>query len=147
MAWIRCNKKGSGSATLITKSITQNGTYNASSDGADGYSQATVNVAPNFLVLDPADLIPNTYIKTDGTPASYNGWSATDYIPVVEGETLNVKSCYRTNYNCWYDSSKNPINNFNLTVGISTLTVPANAVYFRASESNSNLSYLTIWRD
>lgn len=36
---------GSGSATLITKSITQNGTYNASSDNADGYSSVTVNVS------------------------------------------------------------------------------------------------------
>lgn len=37
--------EGSGSATLITKSITQNGTYNASSDNADGYSSVTVNVS------------------------------------------------------------------------------------------------------
>jgi len=35
---------GGGSATLITKTITQNGTYNASSDNADGYSSVTVNV-------------------------------------------------------------------------------------------------------
>lgn len=34
----------SGSATLVTKSITENGTYNASSDSADGYSSVTVNV-------------------------------------------------------------------------------------------------------
>ena len=34
-----------GSSTLITKTITANGTYNASSDNADGYSQVTVNVA------------------------------------------------------------------------------------------------------
>ena len=33
------------SPTLITKSITQNGTYNASSDSADGYSSVTVNVS------------------------------------------------------------------------------------------------------
>ena len=33
-----------GSATLITKSITANGTYNASSDSADGYSSVTVAV-------------------------------------------------------------------------------------------------------
>lgn len=32
-------------ATLITKSITANGTYNASSDSADGYSSVTVNVS------------------------------------------------------------------------------------------------------
>ena len=31
--------------TLITKAITQNGTYNASSDNADGYSSVTVNVS------------------------------------------------------------------------------------------------------
>lgn len=35
---------GGGSATLITKTITQNGTYNASSDNADGYSSVIVNV-------------------------------------------------------------------------------------------------------
>ena len=33
-----------GGTTLTTKSITENGTYNASSDGADGYSSVTVNV-------------------------------------------------------------------------------------------------------
>ena len=33
-----------GGATLITKTITSNGTYNASSDSADGYSSVTVNV-------------------------------------------------------------------------------------------------------
>ena len=41
----------SGSATLITKTITANGTYNASSDNADGYSQVTASV-------------PNTYTAT-----------------------------------------------------------------------------------
>lgn len=33
-----------GGSTLISKSITANGTYNASSDNADGYSQVTVAV-------------------------------------------------------------------------------------------------------
>ena len=36
---------GGGGSTLITKTITQNGTYNASSDNADGYSSVTVNVS------------------------------------------------------------------------------------------------------
>lgn len=35
---------GGGGTTLITKTITANGTYNASSDNADGYSQVTVTV-------------------------------------------------------------------------------------------------------
>lgn len=33
-----------GGSTLITKSITENGTYNASQDSADGYSSVSVNV-------------------------------------------------------------------------------------------------------
>ena len=33
-----------GGSTLTTKTITENGTYNASSDEADGYSSVTVNV-------------------------------------------------------------------------------------------------------
>ena len=37
------------SATLTTKSITANGTYNASSDNADGYSSVEVEV-PDTLV-------------------------------------------------------------------------------------------------
>lgn len=39
------NLGGGSTPTLITKSITQNGTYNASSDNADGYSSVTVNVS------------------------------------------------------------------------------------------------------
>ena len=35
---------GGGSATLITKNITANGTYSAEDDDADGYSSVTVNV-------------------------------------------------------------------------------------------------------
>ena len=34
----------SGSATLVEKTITENGVYSASSDSADGYSKVTVNV-------------------------------------------------------------------------------------------------------
>jgi len=46
MAWYRTG--GGSQPTLVTKSITENGTYNASSDSADGYSSVSVNVTnPN----------------------------------------------------------------------------------------------------
>ena len=35
---------GGGGSTLVTKTITENGTYSASDDSADGYSEVTVNV-------------------------------------------------------------------------------------------------------
>ena len=61
------------SPTLITKSITQNGTYNASSDSADGYSSVTVNVSGGGgLVYEagtwtPAEDVNNYVINFSGT--------------------------------------------------------------------------------
>lgn len=45
---------GGGGSTLITKTITENGTYAASSDNADGYSEVTVNVEPQYGFVDAA---------------------------------------------------------------------------------------------
>lgn len=46
MALYRCGGGSNTPApTLITKNITQNGTYNASDDNADGYSSVSVNVS------------------------------------------------------------------------------------------------------
>ena len=42
----------SGSATFATKSITANGSYSASSDNVDGYSQVTVAVPNSFTISD-----------------------------------------------------------------------------------------------
>ena len=56
MAYYKVTQKQSGgSATLITKSITANGTYNASADNADGYSSVTVNTPsiPSGTHIDP----------------------------------------------------------------------------------------------
>jgi len=43
------NIQTGGGSTLITKTITENGTYNASSDNADGYSSVTVAVNPKYV--------------------------------------------------------------------------------------------------
>lgn len=62
-----------GGATLITKSITANGTYNASSDNADGYSSVTVNVSGGGgLVYEtgtwtPTEDVANYTITLNGT--------------------------------------------------------------------------------
>lgn len=42
--YVKIERQTTSSATLISKIISANGTYNASSDGAEGYSQVTVNV-------------------------------------------------------------------------------------------------------
>lgn len=68
----------SGSApTLITKSISANGTYNASSDSADGYSQVTVSVSTPTPSYDT----PTISVSTAGVvTATANGKSNTHQI-------------------------------------------------------------------
>ena len=70
---------GGASAILIEKPITANGTYNAISDGADGYSKVTVNV-PN--------VIPDGYIKPSGTKTITN--NGTHDVTGFASATVNV---------------------------------------------------------
>lgn len=58
-------------ATLTTKSITQNGTYNASSDNADGYSSVTVAV-PGGATVEPLEVTQN---GTYNPPSGVNGFA------------------------------------------------------------------------
>ena len=94
---------GGGGSILTTKSITANGTYNASSDNADGYSSVTVNVphvGPQLTLIGQSTHTLTEYTDTstaetidtgidvtsdnhsfllviitcDGTPAVENAW-------------------------------------------------------------------------
>lgn len=63
--------------TLTTKSITANGTYAASSDGADGYSSVTVNVSgssKNIQIAQSTTRVASTsYTKTASLTCSKTG--------------------------------------------------------------------------
>lgn len=50
---------GGGGSSLGTKSVTANGTYNASSDSLDGYSQVTVNVPNTYSAGDEGKVVSN----------------------------------------------------------------------------------------
>ena len=49
-----------GTPTLITKTITENGTYDASDDDADGYSEVTVNVSGGDPNAELRKLVDNS---------------------------------------------------------------------------------------
>lgn len=50
---------GGGGSTLIEKSISANGVYNASEDSADGYSKVTVDVANSYTLADEGKVVSN----------------------------------------------------------------------------------------
>ena len=62
---------GGGSATLITKTITANGTYSAEDDNADGYSSVTVNVPTGGGASSWTKVAETTYqVSTTNTTTS-----------------------------------------------------------------------------
>ena len=87
----------SGGGTLIPKTITQNGVYNASSDNADGYDVVTVNV-PEKNTLD--ELLNGTLNKAYTTavtiPASFFRYTRN----VLEVEAPN---CTTIGSYCFYE--------------------------------------------
>ena len=61
---------GGGGSTLITKNITLNGTYLASGDNADGYSQVTVNVQGGASVTETQGTYGTEVVVTSGSAPS-----------------------------------------------------------------------------
>lgn len=59
-----------GPSTLVTKSITANGSYDPASDSADGYSAVTVNVPDPRITADYAALSYG-YVGANGNFAAY----------------------------------------------------------------------------
>lgn len=70
--------EGGSSTTLITKTIAQNGTYNASSDNADGYSQVTVSVSGGIVEPEEKDV---NYYDYDGT--RIYSYTKTEFLALV----------------------------------------------------------------
>ena len=58
---------GGGSATLISKSITANGTYDAGDDNADGYSFVTVTVPNTYASGDEGKVVSNGALVAQGS--------------------------------------------------------------------------------
>lgn len=87
---IRTGGGGSGgSATLISKSITQNGTYLATDDNADGYSEVTVDVeSETRTVFNTVKLFSGKISSSDGSIVSDSDFYYTDYIDCPNGSVM-----------------------------------------------------------
>ena len=116
---IEQESEGSGSATLITKTITTNGTYSASDDSANGYSSVTVNVpsgsSKNVQTAQTTDRRNNTALgsiisltcQTAGTYDVY--WTcARSNTSQTWGSQLYINGvAYDTENTTWSNNVKN----------------------------------------
>ena len=82
---IRIGGGGSGSATLITKTITQNGTYSAQDDNADGYSEVSVDVAGGGTVVQNLRLNEGKIATATGEIVADSDYYYTDFFDMPSG--------------------------------------------------------------
>lgn len=94
--------------TLVTKNITQNGTYNASSDNADGYSSVTVNVGSSNTAT--MTLVNNSPYVLEGWLVTTNGYQSY-YLSSNSSTTITGVAC-RT-----YDGDTCPVFQLNASTG------------------------------
>lgn len=103
---------GGGGSTIIPKpdTITQNGTYYASSDNADGYSQVTVNVsggsakniltgvvAPTPSLGDNGDIYLQYGLPSDYDALDYIQGTGTQYLKVMYKPNVTTKAKLKVN--------------------------------------------------
>ena len=81
---------GGGEATLIDKNISSNGTYNASSDSADGYKKVVVSVPNTYVAGDEGKVVSSGALvsQTSATYTTNNTYDTT----LVNSVTVNVSS-------------------------------------------------------
>ena len=79
---------GGGEATLIDKNISSNGTYNASSDNADGYKKVVVSVPNTYSAGDEGKVVSSGALvsQSSTTYTSNNTYDTT----LINSVTVNV---------------------------------------------------------
>lgn len=138
---IKTEGTASGGATLITKSITTNGTYNASADNADGYSSVTVNVSGGGA----SNIVQGTF--TTGSTRGGTGTFSINYTgsgyPIalmvfVDGGAYNNSTGGNTT---WYNSvDRYDVGTFYMTKA----EIPTTPAYTASASVTSNLGCVAV---
>jgi hypothetical protein len=134
-----------GSATLITKTITANGTYSAEDDDADGYSEVTVNV-PSSAASSWTKVAETTYqVSTTSTSPTMVAtwetghselWTADKIVYVRIRDTAGKRARYFYGVDAWV------INVYPKNPTLSTYTSSSDLIYqIWRVQSNGEYAY------
>ena len=77
---------------LTTKTITENGIYNAESDNASGYSSVTVVVPPTPANIHELNVTPTTEPQTISVPSNIDGYGPINVGAVTSSIDSNIQS-------------------------------------------------------
>jgi hypothetical protein len=116
--------------------------YSTLSDDVTGLKSA---INPLYAVMAP-QIIANSYWPFEGSssgrPSYYSGWSRTDRLPCVEGETLKITTTAASAYNVFFntDTDGDVNGHFNLVVGENSILVPQGAHYYALSNTTSDMN-------
>lgn len=106
-----------GGSTLGTKTITANGTYNASSDNLDGYSQVTANVPNTYSAGDEGKVVSSgALVSQTSDTVTQNGTVDTT---LINSLTVNVSG----------------VTQYNVTQTLTNVTSSTNATKATSGES------------
>ena len=94
-----------GGATLITKTITANGTYSATSDNANGYSQVTVSVPTSGLTYETGTYSPTSNIARPTISFSKTHTYLPFFIAFVRTDTSTPAASRNINF-IYYDPTR-----------------------------------------
>ena len=106
-------------------------------------------INPLYAVIAP-QIIANSYWPYEGSsagiPSYYSGWSRTDRLPCVEGETLKITATVASVYNVFFntDTDSDVNGHFNIAVGENSILVPQGAHYYALSNTTSGMINTTI---
>ena len=141
----------SGSATkvLTTKTVTANGTYNASSDNADGYSSVTVNVSggtsKNVQVAAGVDRVATTsYTAVSGQSITVAAAGTYDiYWTGYRSSTSGTSgSCLYVNGNAHSSGNQTTFTNNGQSVHLTGVSLSKNDVLTLRARARNTSSYM-----
>lgn len=122
---------GGGGSTLIEKSITANGTYNASDDSADGYSKVTVNVSSgsskNTQTVQSTTRLNNTALGSITSLTCSKAGTYDVYWSCARSSTSGTWGSQLYINGVAYDTENTTFTNHVQVNHLSNVTIPANA--------------------